>query len=97
MNKDENEAAYECFHKAAEIEPENETYQNNLKVAQERIEAQLSAEGVNPFAGFFPPGMGMPGGGMPGMGGMDPSTFLNNPAFLQMATRVMQDPNMQQM
>jgi hypothetical protein len=28
---------------------------------------------------------------------MDPSTFLNNPAFLQMATRVMQDPNMQQM
>ncbi len=52
------------------------------------------------------PGMpgGMPGmpGGMPNlgglnMGGMDFSAILNNPALMNMATNMMQNPQMQSM
>merc|ERR1712013_532543 len=38
-----------------------------------------------------------PSGGMGGPGGMDLSSFLNNPALMNMATTMLQDPNMQAM
>jgi hypothetical protein len=47
------------------------------------------------------PGMGgrVPGPTphLPGPGGMDLSNFLNNPALMNMATTMLQDPNMQAM
>jgi small glutamine-rich tetratricopeptide repeat-containing protein alpha len=100
MNKEENERARDCFQRAADIEPANDTYKSNLKVAEEKIETARREAAQNLFAGGaggFPDLGGMAGGfpgGFPGM--MDPSAILGNPTFMQMASRVMQDPAMQQ-
>lgn len=77
--------AIECFKKAIEIEPENESYQTNLKLAEEKLATAGS------------PGPAVPG--FPGMGdmGFNLGSMLQNPALMNMATTMMSDPNVQNM
>lgn len=77
--------AVAAYKRAIEIEPDNEDYKNNLKVAQEKLDAPCSSGPAGGFPGF------------PGGGGFDISAALNNPALVQMASRMMADPGMQNM
>lgn len=85
---EKHKEAVENFKKALELEPDNDSYKSNLQIAEDKVKA-----GAAPTGG--PPGMP---GGFPGMpGGMDLGSFLNNPALMNMATTMLQDPNMQNM
>lgn len=75
--------AIECFKKALEIEPENESYKTNLALAEEKSRQPPSAAAGMP---------GFPPGGVPDLGGL-----LNNPALMNMATSLLSDPGMQNM
>ncbi|CAG0915139.1 unnamed protein product [Notodromas monacha] len=83
--------ARESFIQAASLEPDNETYHNNIKVVTEKIDQEERARrmGADLFSSILPPMPAPPGG--------DTISFLNDPNFMSMASRVMQDPNMQQM
>lgn len=78
--------AVENFKKALELEPDNESYKSNLQIAEDKVKSGVAPSGGMPM---FP--------GMGGPGGFDMSSFLNNPALMNMATTMLQDPNMQQM
>merc|ERR1712154_395988 len=56
-----------------------------LQIAEDKVKSGLEPGGG--MGGMFP-GMGCPGG-------MDLSSFLNNPALMNMVTTMSQDPNMQ--
>jgi len=89
--------AVENFKKALELEPDNESYKSNLQIAEDKVQTMGS-----PGNAAFPAGLGglagMGGmGGMGGPGGMDLGSFLNNPALMNMASTMLQDPNMQNM
>jgi len=71
--------ARDCYKKAVELDPTNESYRNNLRIAEEKV-----AETSQPFGGS-------PFGGMP----FDLNSLLQNPALMNMATQLMNDPNMQ--
>ena len=86
---DKHKEAIECFKKAIDLEPENESYRSNLKLAEDKLSA---AGGVS--AGPQPAGFP---GGLGNMGNMDLSSLLGNPALMNMATTMMSDPNMQAM
>lgn len=77
--------AKRCYEKALELDPDNQSYHNNLRIAEEKMrEANISqAGGAGP--------------GFPNFGGMDFANLLNNPALMNMATHMMQTPQMQQM
>jgi len=77
--------AVDCFKKAIEIEPENESYQSNLKLAEDKL---ATAGSPGPAAVGFPPG---------GIGGLNLGSMLENPALMNMATTMMSDPNIQNM
>lgn len=83
--------ARDAYKKAVELEPNNESFQNNLRVAEEKV--QETRTNGQQGAGFPAFGMGMGAGG--GMGNM--FDFLNNPMVAQMAQQMMSDPNMQNM
>jgi len=85
---DKHKEAVECFKKAIEIEPDNESYQSNMKLAEEKLMTSGSPGTAN---AAFPPGM------MGGLGGMDINNLLNNPSLMNMATSMMSDPSVQQM
>lgn len=71
--------AKECFQKALEMEPDNESYRNNLQLAEEKIAQQ---------------GLGSLGlGGT--LSNVDLGQILRNPALMQMARQMLTDPNMQ--
>merc|ERR1719222_1466237 len=78
--------AVENFKKALELEPDNESYKSNLQIAEDKVNSGVAPGGG--MGGMFP-GMGGPGGMM------DLSSFLNNPALMNMVTTMLQDPNMQ--
>jgi len=78
--------AVENFKKALELEPDNESYKSNLQIAEDKVKSGVAPAGGMPM---FP--------GMGGPGGMDLGSFLNNPALMNMATTMLQDPNMQAM
>ncbi|XP_023217266.1 small glutamine-rich tetratricopeptide repeat-containing protein alpha-like isoform X1 [Centruroides sculpturatus] len=84
---DQYQQAKECFQHAISLDPQNESYINNLKVAEEKIKSGSSASGNRPDdsrnlgAGFNVP--------------FDFSSILSNPLLMNMATQIMQDPNMQ--
>ena len=98
--------AVENFKKALELEPDNESYKSNLQIAEDKVKSGVAPGGG--MGGMFP---GMGGGHfhifsylayscihiLQGPGGMDLSSFLNNPALMNMATTMLQDPNMQAM
>jgi len=97
--------AVEAYKKALEIEPNQQSYLNNLQIAEEKLRelnAAGNARNEGGFAGLFP---GMGGlaagmaGGMPGMpdGMPDFSALLNNPQMMENVTRMMSDPNIQNM
>ncbi|KAI6180738.1 Tetratricopeptide TPR-1 domain containing protein [Aphelenchoides besseyi] len=80
--------AVEAYKRAVELDPTNESYKNNMSIAEEKMrEAEQSSTGA---AGGFP-GLGALGG-LGGLGGM-----LNNPQMAQMAAQMMSDPNIQNM
>lgn len=81
---DRHKEAKESYEKALEMEPDNESYRNNLQLAEDKL-AQL---GVN---------MNLGGGGGPGIPGMDLSALLSNPALMNMARQMLSDPAMQNM
>merc|ERR1712045_375236 len=60
-------------------------HQANLQIAEDKVKSGLEPGGG--MGGMFP--------GMGGPGGMDLSSFLNNPALMNMVTTMLQDPNMQ--
>jgi len=89
---EKHKEAVENFKKALELEPDNESYRSNLQIAEDKVQTIGSPGGS--MAGF--PGLGGLGG-MGGPGGMDFGSFLNNPALMNMASTMLQDPNMQNM
>lgn len=84
MNK--HEQALEAYQNALRIEPDNQDYKNNMSVTQQRLEELRSA----------PAGVGG-AAAMANIGGMDFAAALNNPALINMATRMMGDPSIQNM
>jgi len=84
---EKHKEAVENFKKALELEPDNESYKSNLQIAEDKVKAGVGGTGAPAAPGMFP---GMPGG-------LDLSSFLNNPALMNMATTMLQDPNMQAM
>lgn len=74
--------AIECYDEALKLDPNNEGYKNNRKIAEEKLRQNSAAMPVFP---------GLPGG----LGGM--SDILSNPAFMNMAQQVMENPAMKQM
>lgn len=82
--------AVEAYKKALEIDPSNESYKNNLHIAEEKMNQAREAFGnnpqaaQNPFASMF--------GGTGGLGNL-----LQNPQLMTSVTQMMQDPNMQNM
>lgn len=82
--------AVKCYEKALEIDPENEGYKKNLGLAKEKLQAATQMP-----AGF--PNLCGLMGGMGGGAGGGFSDFLQNPAFMDMAKQVMENPAMKQM
>lgn len=74
--------AKESYQKALEMEPDNESYKNNLQVAEEKL-AQPSMSN-----------MGLGGSALPGM---DLSSLLSNPALMNMARQMLSNPALQNM
>ena len=76
-------AAVEAFQKACDLEPENESYKQDLLSAQDKASNPVAAGGAPP---------GMPGFDMGAI-----SSMMANPQFQQMAQSVMQNPAFGQM
>lgn len=83
--------AVEAYKKALELEPNQESYKNNLKIAEDKMKEMENAARQSFGAG----GAGGFPFGMPGIPEM--SQLLNNPAMVNMATQLMSDPNIQNM
>lgn len=81
----EHQRARECYQKAVELDPENQSYINNLRVAEEKLR-DMAAPGN---------GDARRPGGIGAGGPVDFGTILNNPTLVNMAATLMQDPNMQ--
>ncbi|XP_022101717.1 small glutamine-rich tetratricopeptide repeat-containing protein alpha-like [Acanthaster planci] len=76
--------AKDAYAKAVELEPDNDSYQTNLRIAEKKLkDANLGGGGA--------PNLG------PGLGGMDLGSFLNNPALMNAASTLLQNPQMQNM
>ncbi|KAK6054987.1 tetratricopeptide repeat protein [Cooperia oncophora] len=93
------EQAVEAYKKALELDPNQESFKNNLKIAEEKVKeleaaAQASGAQPNPFAAMFG-GAGAGGAGLPP--GVDFASLFNNPQMLNMAQTLMNDPNIQNM
>uniref|UniRef100_A0A914GW27 SGTA homodimerisation domain-containing protein n=1 Tax=Globodera rostochiensis TaxID=31243 RepID=A0A914GW27_GLORO len=80
--------AVEAYKKALEIDPGNESYKNNLSIAEDKLrqaqEAFANNPQPNPFANMF--------GGPGGLGGL-----MNNPEIVNTFSNMLQDPNMRNM
>ncbi|XP_037070292.1 small glutamine-rich tetratricopeptide repeat-containing protein alpha-like [Pollicipes pollicipes] len=87
------EEAQTQIKRALELDPGNESYQNNLQVIETRM-AEAAQAGGGGATGL--PGLGG-FGQFANMGGLNLEAMLNNPAMMNVAAQMMQDPNMQQM
>jgi len=76
--------AIQCYRKAVLLEPNNESYTNNLKLALEMVGGGDTANAV-------------PSEGAAGAGGPNLNNVFNNPLLINMASQMLQDPGMQQM
>jgi len=75
--------AYSCYKKANELDPGNDSYENNLRVSAEIINNQSQGQGdaiPNPLGGAN-----------------QFASLFQNPALMTMATQMLQDPGMQNM
>jgi small glutamine-rich tetratricopeptide repeat-containing protein alpha len=88
-----HQEAIDAYKNAIRIEPDNQDYKNNMEVTQQRLEEQQQAGTAAPNFGALGAGLG----GMGGPGGIDFAAALNNPALVNMATRMMSDPSIQGM
>lgn len=82
LSNNQMEEAYEAYNKAISLEPSNEGYKQNLKIVEDKLK-NSHPSGVGPDMGF-----GNMGGFM---------NMFNNPQFINMATQLMSDPQMQNM
>ncbi|KAI4905767.1 hypothetical protein NFI96_027776, partial [Prochilodus magdalenae] len=73
--------AVSYYKKALELDPENDTYKSNLKIAEQKMKETPSP--VSPLTG--------------GMGGVDLAGLLSNPGFMNMASNLMSNPQVQQL
>lgn len=94
MNR--HQEAIDAYKNAIRIEPDNQDYKNNMEVTQQRFEEQQQS-GAVPGLANLGAGLGGLGGGLGGAGGIDFAAALNNPALVNMATRMMSDPSIQNM
>ncbi|XP_064477203.1 small glutamine-rich tetratricopeptide repeat-containing protein beta-like isoform X1 [Ornithodoros turicata] len=81
----EHQKAKESYQKAVELDPDNQSYINNLRVAEEKLRGMSSNGGGDLHHGA--------GGGATAP--FDLSSVLGNPTLMNMAAALMQDPNMQ--
>ncbi|VIO93756.1 TPR Domain containing protein [Brugia malayi] len=79
------EQAVEAYKKALELDPEQESYKNNLKIAEDKLKELEESFRQGQGPGLF-------GSQMPDM-----TALLNNPAMMNMARQLMSDPNIQNM
>ncbi|CAI5443324.1 unnamed protein product [Caenorhabditis angaria] len=98
------EQAAEAYKKALELDPNQESYKNNLKIAEDKVKELETARGAggpggpgagfNPLAGLFggAPGAGGPPGGMPNLG-----QLFADPNMMNMAQQMMSDPGISEM
>ncbi|CAG7815767.1 unnamed protein product [Allacma fusca] len=79
--------AAECYRKASQLDPLNESYVNNLKVAEEWADANEDNPG------------GAAGGAAAAAAGQAPNfqAIFSDPNLINMATQMLQNPNMLQM
>lgn len=75
--------ARDCYKKATELDPSNESYISNLSIAEEKVGEMERQDPLSALAG--------------GLGNFDLGSVLQNPALMQMASQVMSDPAMQNM
>lgn len=82
-NLERHKEAKECYEKASSLDPENESYRNNLQIAEELSQHSTGANtgGASTTPGAAP--------------GMDFSSLLSNPALMSMARQMLSDPNLQ--
>lgn len=83
--------AVTAFRKACELEPENASYKDDLKRAEEKAAASTAgggAGGIGSFPGAF-------GNGFPDMSQI--SALMSNPEFMQMAQSMAQKPEIASM
>lgn len=72
----------EAFRKAVALDPNNESFKQNLEIAEAKLkESKRSSTGAS--------------SGGPSLGGLDLGSLLNNPLMQNMAQRLMTDPQMQ--
>jgi len=90
------EEAQSQIKRALELDPGNDSYQNNLRVIEARM---AEAAQVGGGGGGMPGLAGLPGGlgQFANMGGLNLESMLSNPAMMNVAAQMMNDPNMQQM
>uniref|UniRef100_A0A915PVY7 SGTA homodimerisation domain-containing protein n=1 Tax=Setaria digitata TaxID=48799 RepID=A0A915PVY7_9BILA len=79
------EQAVEAYKQALELDPEQESYRNNLKIAEDKLKELEESFRQGQGTGLF-------GSQMPDM-----TALLNNPAMMNMARQLMSDPNIQNM
>ncbi|VDK41862.1 unnamed protein product [Anisakis simplex] len=96
------EQAVDAYKKALELDPNQESYKNNLKIAQDKVKEMESAARQAFSAGAAAAaGAGLGTADVSdlsgaGLGTTDNMTeMLNNPAMMQMASQLMQNPNLQ--
>lgn len=55
-NMGDHEKAYSCYQKALQLDPNNESYKNNLRVAREQISVSIDWDKKNDNDGhtFYP-------------------------------------------
>lgn len=87
MNK--HELALDAYQSALRIDPNNEDYKNNMNVTQQRLQEQRAASAA---VGARPDGPALGS-----LSGMDFAAAFNNPVLVNMATRMMHDPAVQNM
>uniref|UniRef100_T1ILK5 Protein kinase domain-containing protein n=1 Tax=Strigamia maritima TaxID=126957 RepID=T1ILK5_STRMM len=78
----QHQQAKDCYEKAVTLDPENESYKNNLRIAEEKLKEANIGSGVSSMFGMD-------------SGQFNLSNLLSNPALMNMATQMMSDPNMQ--
>ncbi|XP_022914411.1 small glutamine-rich tetratricopeptide repeat-containing protein alpha-like isoform X2 [Onthophagus taurus] len=81
--------AKEAYAKAHELDPSNVTYEQNLKLAEELLTSS-STSSRSSTATAAP---GAAPAGFPNVSGLDFNSFMNNPALLNMASQMLNDPS----
>lgn len=78
---DKHKDAKDCYKKALELEPDNESHKNNLELAEEKLAQQgVGNMGIN--GGANASGIGGTGISIPGLPNVDPAALLSNPTLI---------------